>query len=442
MSRTVIEVRDLGKQYRIRHRRGPYRTLRESIMGLISRGREESAAKGHPTTKSRKGNQFWALKDLSFDVNEGEVLGIIGHNGAGKTTLLRLLSRITEPTTGGFRIRGRVGSLLEVGTGFHPELTGRENTYLSGAILGMPSREITAKFDEIVAFAGVEPFIDMPVKHYSSGMYLRLAFAVAAHLEPDVLLVDEVLAVGDAAFQNKCLGKMQDVAGTGRTVVFVSHNMAAVTHMCHRVIWVNHGRLCRDGAAADVVAEYLDGVGAHSEADLAIRQDRRGNGKFRFTRANIANAVDRSSSVVVSGGAVTFEFDFAVNPGISVGTLIVKVSIRDRDGKVLFILGNVLSGDSLHAHDSPGVLLCTIDKLPLNSGTYVIDLVAKLERDLADEVNGALQFTVNAADVFGSGNVPQTTKHGPIFVDHSWKMKQPECNVSITTPSSAVNKSN
>src|SRR5712664_3133765 len=244
---TVIQAEGLGKRYRrgmrvdtgLRHvleafARSPWRALRGA-----------------------KPEQFWALKDVSLEVREGEVLGLIGRNGAGKTTLLKILSRITRPTEGWAEIHGRVGSLLEVGTGFHPELTGRENTFLSGAILGMGKSEITRKFDEIVAFAELEQFIDTPVKHYSSGMYVRLAFAVAAHLEPEILLVDEVLAVGDAAFQKKCLGKMSDVSRQGRTIVFVSHNMAALRRLCTRAIWLDGGQVMETGDAGDVVDHYL-----------------------------------------------------------------------------------------------------------------------------------------------------------------------------------------
>src|SRR5881398_3340272 len=209
------------------------------------------------TLRRPKAEMFWALKDVSLDVHEGEVLGLIGRNGAGKTTLLKILSRITRPTEGWAEIHGRVGSLLEVGTGFHPELTGRENAFLSGAILGMSKAEIARKFDEIVAFAELEKFIDTPVKHYSSGMYVRLAFAVAAHLEPEILLVDEVLAVGDAEFQRRCLGRMQEFGASGRTVLFVSHNMQAVARLCQRALLLDGGRVVRDGPSAEVVAQYL-----------------------------------------------------------------------------------------------------------------------------------------------------------------------------------------
>jgi homopolymeric O-antigen transport system ATP-binding protein len=256
MGAPVINVDGLGKRYAIAGRRPD--TLRDSIVGAAGRAARMITGRAAP---NRAGEEFWALRDVSFAVDRGEVVGIVGRNGAGKSTLLKILSRITEPTVGRVRIRGRVASLLEVGTGFHPELTGRDNVYLNGAILGMSRAEIRRKFDEIVAFAGVERFLDMAVKHYSSGMYVRLAFAVAAHLEPEILIVDEVLAVGDAAFQKKCLGKMQDVARTeGRTVLFVSHNLPSVRQLCGRAVLLSQGRIQAAGATAKVLEIYQHGL--------------------------------------------------------------------------------------------------------------------------------------------------------------------------------------
>jgi lipopolysaccharide transport system ATP-binding protein len=253
MSDIAIRVENLGKKYKIGANQARYQTLRESIVNGFSNSIE--SIKGAPP---KENNIIWALKDINFEVKHGEVLGIIGRNGAGKSTLLKILSRITKPTTGRFELNGRVGSLLEVGTGFHPELTGRENIYLSGAILGMKRNEINRKFDEIVDFAEIEKFLDTPAKHYSSGMYMRLAFSVAAHLEPEILLVDEVLAVGDAEFQKKCLGKMGDVAGEGRTVLFVSHNMGAVKQLCKKTISLDKGRLLFIGKTWDVIDNYIN----------------------------------------------------------------------------------------------------------------------------------------------------------------------------------------
>ncbi len=251
---SVIRIENLSKSYRIQHgaARSEYRTLRESLAAAATWPLRKLQGKVGGSVE-----EFWALKDVNLEIQQGEVVGFIGRNGAGKSTLLKILSRITAPTTGEIRLHGRVGSLLEVGTGFHPELTGRENVYLNGSILGMSRREIQSKFDEIVEFSGVEKFLDTPVKRYSSGMYVRLAFAVAAHLEPELLVVDEVLAVGDAEFQKKCLGKMGEVAKTGRTVLFVSHNMAAVSELCSRVMILQSGHVIADGPTTSIVSQYL-----------------------------------------------------------------------------------------------------------------------------------------------------------------------------------------
>ncbi|MGH2454195.1 MAG: ABC transporter ATP-binding protein [bacterium] len=262
MSDIALVAAGLGKRYQIGLRRTRYRTLRETLQNVVLapwRGRRSDRRRGNPSGIPQE--TIWALADLTFEVRHGEAVGIIGRNGAGKSTLLKILSRITEPTTGRAEVHGRVGSLLEVGTGFHAELTGQENIFLNGAILGMKRREVVRKFDEIVAFAEVGRFIDTPVKHYSSGMYLRLAFAVAAHLDPEILLVDEVLAVGDANFQKKCLRKMEDVTGRGRTILFVSHNMPAITRLCDRAILLDGGRVVFDGPSSEAVRIYLSGNG-------------------------------------------------------------------------------------------------------------------------------------------------------------------------------------
>jgi lipopolysaccharide transport system ATP-binding protein len=256
MARPIISAENIGKRYRLHHQaKQPYPTLRDTLSAQSKRLFGGSSAPNDSHTDSQE--DFWALKEVSFEIQRGDVVGIIGRNGAGKSTLLKVLSRIVEPTTGRITLRGRVASLLEVGTGFHPELTGRENIFLNGAILGMSKREIRSKFDEIVAFAEIEKFLDTPVKRYSSGMYVRLAFAVAAHLEPEILIVDEVLAVGDAQFQKKCLGKMRDVAGGGRTVLFVSHNVQAISSLCGRGIYLREGGLVFAGPTAEAVRQYM-----------------------------------------------------------------------------------------------------------------------------------------------------------------------------------------
>jgi homopolymeric O-antigen transport system ATP-binding protein len=290
MSDVAIRAEHLSKQYRIGRIQGRfrYRTIRETLVDAVKAPfkRTVKLLRGEAYGATGLEETIWALKDISFEVKEGDVVGLIGRNGAGKTTLLKILSRITEPTEGGVDLYGRVGSLLEVGTGFHPELTGRENIFLNGAILGMGRTEIERKFDEIVAFSEIEKFLDTPVKHYSSGMYVRLAFSVAAHLEPEILLVDEVLAVGDSAFQKKCLGKMDSVAREGRTVLFVSHNMAAVQRLCPNSLWIDAGRIRQAGLTSEVVADYLQATSEEADkAESVFDEDQEKEFQLRVGRA-------------------------------------------------------------------------------------------------------------------------------------------------------------
>ncbi len=300
MSDIAIRVTDIAKQYKIGVSRRGRNTLRDQLMDSL---KSPFRRKDPPHFKA---HTIWALKEVSFEVKKGEVLGIIGRNGAGKSTLLKILSRITKPTEGEAEIRGRVGSLLEVGTGFHPELTGRENIYLNGAILGMKKAEIERKFDEIVAFAEIDKFMDTPVKRYSSGMYVRLAFAVAAHLEPEILLVDEVLAVGDAAFQEKCLGTMERSASSGKTVLFVSHNMASIQHLCSRAILLKLGKISADGLPQEVVKSYLSD--AHEGSRVSIREwhDRTASGEARIVQLEVADGKGQETNQIPVGGSVHF----------------------------------------------------------------------------------------------------------------------------------------
>ncbi len=334
MSEVVIRAEGLGKQYRIGRALHEYRTLRDVIADITWAAVRafQSVWSGNGISRASD-DSFWALKNVSFEVQRGKVIGIIGRNGAGKTTLLKILSRITEPTEGYAEIRGRVGSLLEVGTGFHPELTGRENIYLNGAILGMKRREIVQKFDEIVGFAEVERFVDTPVKHYSSGMYLRLAFAVAAYLDPEILLVDEVLAVGDAAFQRKCLEKMEKVATEGRTVLFVSHSMKAISNLTEKCFWIDNGRIAASGETNWVIGQYLshlDNVSASDGwADLS-RVERTANPwrKAQFDWVRTLDSGERQTGTFLEGDPITIELGFRVSEmiknvqlGCSVGSV-------------------------------------------------------------------------------------------------------------------------
>jgi lipopolysaccharide transport system ATP-binding protein len=335
MSQIAVRVDGLSKQYKIGGAQKTYGTLRDDLVsGLRSIFRRNAS----PVSQGKESapDTFWAVKDVSFQVNEGEVLGIIGRNGAGKSTLLKMLSRITEPTCGRIEINGRVSSLLEVGTGFHGELTGRENVYLNGTILGMKGAEISRKFDEIVAFADVEQFIDTPVKHYSSGMYLRLAFSVAAHLEPEILIVDEVLAVGDVAFQKKCLGKMEGVAKQGRTIFFVSHNMPAVTRLCNRVIFLDEGRVSRDGVSHEVVKAYVNSeLGTMSSREWLSPDKAPGAEVARLRAVRVRNEDGQSNEKMDIRKPVGIEMEYEVlKPGYK---LMPTVVLHDEEGVRLFV---------------------------------------------------------------------------------------------------------
>jgi lipopolysaccharide transport system ATP-binding protein len=348
------------------------------------------------------------LKDVSFDVKRGEVVGIIGRNGAGKSTLLKILTQITEPTTGRAELNGRVGSLLEVGTGFHQELTGRENIYLSGAILGMRRTNINRKFDEIVDFSGVDKFIDTPVKRYSSGMKVRLGFAVAAHLDPEILLVDEVLAVGDAAFQTKCLGKMGEVAGSGRTVLFVSHNMAAIENLCDRAVLLEMGELCVDGLSTRTVQEYYKLFSPPTGAGELIDVHRAGSGEVRFESVELLSLdAEKVSSI-------------AVGEGLTIRMRLVSTrAIQDVELGVGLFSSQGIRLAGLNSHDLSHFTVdfesgqriaveCGIPKLNLAPGNYRLNLVArKPNRENADFVEQAVTFDVVPTDIYGTGRLPQ-----------------------------------
>lgn len=337
MTDNAIKVENLSKLYRIGQFVG-YKTIREALMDVASapfRWLRQTGDGRQKTGDASTHNTIWALKDVSFEVKRGEALGIIGMNGSGKSTLLKVLARITAPTEGQVEVRGRVGSLLEVGTGFHPELTGRENIYLNGAVLGMHRAEVRLKFDEIVAFAGIERFLDTPVKRYSSGMYVRLAFSVAAHLEPEILLVDEVLAVGDAAFQKKCLGKMGDVTKGGRTVLFVSHNMASITRLCPRCVLLYEGKIFRDGPSYKVVSEYLEsGLGRRAEREWSDMSKAPGSDIARL-RAVRVRTEDGVSDAIDIRRPVGIEMEYEVlKPG---HVLVPNYHFHNEEGVYMFV---------------------------------------------------------------------------------------------------------
>jgi len=409
----AVRVRELSKEYRIGHRIERYKTLRESLASLVS----APARLLRRRRRSDEGDDLlWALRDVNFEVRQGEVVGIVGRNGAGKSTLLKILARITDPTHGTAEIHGRVGSLLEVGTGFHPELTGRENIYLNGAILGMRRAEIGRKFDEIVAFSEVEKFIDTPVKRYSSGMYLRLAFAVAAHLEPEILLVDEVLAVGDADFQKKCLGKMGDVAEEGRTVLFVSHNMPAVQALCARAILLRAGTVAVDGSTGEVLREYLGHLLATAAHAFEDNPDRRGDGSVRLTAARVLDEEGRPCERVVAGKPITLEFSYE-NP---IGAERFDFALAIVNHLIIGVahMSTPIAGFSIVA-GAEGVVTCRIPTLPLPQGEYRVVTNLRYQGQQTDHIPNALAFSVESSVFFKTGRVPKI-EYGAALFAHEW----------------------
>jgi lipopolysaccharide transport system ATP-binding protein len=419
MSDVVIRAEGLSKRYLIGGPQARYRTLRDSIAEVVRAPfrRLRAALRGVQTDADE---EIWALRDVSFEVRQAEIVGVIGSNGAGKSTLLKVLSRITEPTAGRALTRGRIGSLLEVGTGFHNELTGRENIYLNGAILGMKKSEIDRKFDEIAAFAETERFLDTAVKHYSSGMYMRLAFAVAAHLDPEILVVDEVLAVGDAAFQRKCLGKMGDVARQGRTVLLVSHNMAAIGSLCGTGLWLDHGRCRAFGPVDSVVDAYLSSVSVQTRWALESRVDRKGDGAVRFASVDFFRR--SGDATVVCGGEVNIAVGFTVPAGTSARNVSVSLGLNGLMGDSVLVLGTDLVGFEIEALSGHGRLVCTIDRLPVVAGEYSVNLFCTVSGGLADWVVDAARLVVEQGDFFGSGRMVPSS-HAKVLAMHAWRVE-------------------
>lgn len=420
MSKPIISVDQLGKSYLLGHQSAAqekYTALRD-VMGRQMRnfGRNVwDMLRGRQIVLGDEIEEFWALKNITFDVSRGEVVGIIGRNGAGKSTLLKVLSRITEPTRGRVSLIGRVASLLEVGTGFHPELTGRENIFLNGAILGMTRQEIKSKFDEIVDFAEVERFLDTPVKRYSSGMYVRLAFAVAAHLEPEILVVDEVLAVGDAQFQQKCLGKMSKVASAGRTVLFVSHNMGAVERLCSRGIVLDEGRVVFDGETVSAVAKYHDSLSSGCSA-LPPPESREGNGRARVTAI-------RCPQIARFRESYRIEVDFEAYEALRSPD--VRLSIYSSSGHCISHFGSSYTLRPFGETKGQATAILELPELCLNAGCYTMNVsISQKEAtcdEVADRIENAATFQILSADHFGTG---KSTPLGSVVLDHSWSLAQ------------------
>jgi len=424
MNQVAIRCDGLAKQYHIGER-VTYRGLREVITDAIASPfrRVRSALSGGSNNGHQEESTIWAMQDVSLEIKRGEAVGIIGRNGAGKSTLLKILSRITEPTRGQADIWGRVGSLLEIGTGFHPELTGRDNIYLNGAILGMKKAEIARKFDEIVAFSEVEKFIDTPVKRYSSGMYVRLAFAVAAHLETEILIVDEVLAVGDTQFQKKCLGKMDEVARHGRTVLMVSHNMAAIHSLCSRAILLEQGCSVRDGSPVEVTRLYLDGFEKQSNGgiiDLRSPSIPRSGKASIFSALRLKNGAGAATTAYLSGDDMVLEFD--LDPAFSMPDPVLFVGIDDNLGRRIFTVSSQYSQSEFPPLNRPVTAVCTIPDLCLLPGRYSMSICVGTSYDWCiDLLVNIASFDVHASDYFGTGRMPPQDL-GAVLVKSQWQM--------------------
>lgn len=414
MSKSIIEIHNLSKAYNISHESKTTVgnvTLRDTIVGLIKKPAQLV------TGRKLKKEKFWALKDVSLDIQPGDVVGLIGKNGSGKSTMLKILSRIVEPTEGKIIMRGSAASLLEVGTGFHPELTGRENIYFNGSILGMKKKEIDSKFEEIVKFSGVEKFLDTPVKFYSSGMYVRLAFAVAAHLEPDVLIVDEVLAVGDAEFQKKSLGKMRDVTrDKNRTVIFVSHSMDAIQSICNKCIWLQEGQIVKSGNVTEVVDAYMHSSTQSNSKPIAERKDRQGTQKVKCEDIKITNNIIKDKSVKLQITANNTSQD-------TFGEAKLSIDIYDQAGIHVGSIVNYINNSELMYKPGKNEINVSIDNINLVPGIYSLNMFLasdKYNTEVFDWVEAAASITIPAYDYYGSGFTPDF-KGKYMYFDYSMK---------------------
>jgi len=422
MATPVIAIDSISKRYLI-GKKVSYGSLREEIaLALASPFRRRRKDSGLD-----EGNEMlWALKDVSFDVNEGEVVGIIGKNGAGKSTLLKILSRITDPTDGRITMRGRIASLLEVGTGFHPELTGRENIFLNGALLGMSNAEIRRKFEEIVAFSEIEKFLDTPVKRYSSGMYVRLAFAVAAHLEPEILIIDEVLAVGDSAFQQKCLGKMGEVAKGGRTILFVSHNMAAVKKLCTKAVLLEGGRVAAEGGVEEVATEYLNSGDVEEGTEpVRITGIPYHSKKIDFTidKIEITDLKGREITNISTGDSIRLRVYYTAEKKLLVPGL--RLSCKTRFNMELFRLSTTpISGYDIKEIYGQGFFELVLNEIPMLGGVYFMDIgLHRAGVELYFNLEGVVRLNVMPTDVYGSG-FAMDNQRGLISIKHEWSHEQ------------------
>lgn len=420
MNPIVISVKGISKRYS--RRDGVSWASLQAVRNLLRRlGRRLRGAAAVPQAQSD--DEFWALKDISFDVKRGQRIGIIGRNGAGKSTLLKIMSRLVYPTEGEVRIRGRVTSLLEVGTGFNMNLCGRENIYLNAALHGLDKAEIDAIFDDIVEFSGVGEFLEMPVKHYSSGMYMRLAFSVAAHLDPDILMMDEVLAVGDLSFQQKCLQRVENLASEGRTIIFVSHSMGDIARFCDHLIWIDQGKIRYAGDVVTGIAMYQQNVDPQQAANLSDRTDRAGTGLARLTCLQILDVNKVSIASVKTGDEIFLAFNYRFDKASErdVKDVFVNVVVEnDKRQRLLGFPSEVLAVD-LTDLSPEGMLVCHIKRLPLVPGTYYLTAALLIDRQLVDKVLDVATLTVLDGDYYGTGRLPLRS-FGEICVDFSWTL--------------------
>jgi lipopolysaccharide transport system ATP-binding protein len=423
MSDVAIRVDGIGKEYRIGKKRRAYKTLRESIidMSVLPFQKAGRLLSNRTAEESAREEAFWALRDVSFEVKRGEVLGIIGANGAGKSTLLKILSRITEPTEGEAIVHGRLGSLLEVGVGFHPELTGRENVYLNGAILGLKKSEVERRFDEIVAFSMQEQFIDTPVKHYSNGMYLSLAFAVAAHMDTENLLVDEVLAVGDVRFQKNCIERMGQVAREGRTVLFVSHNLADIARLCPETILLEHGVVKARGKSEEIVNLYLNSSFHNDSLPSPIQQGRGGKKAFELTDVGLLDRAGNPIKAVMSGRDFSVRLQYTTDGSCNLKNSWTGLTFADSSGRPLFACNSVTSRPGPLPIPTKGSLVCQFKKFPLLPGNYILGFTFQDNNNVAAvSYENIFRLQVVEGDFFGTGKLPDN-RYGPLVVDHCWE---------------------
>jgi len=423
MSNIAIQVEHLYKQYKlgvvttgtishdlnrwfhkVRGKADPY----EKITGLNDR------------TVKAQGDYVWALNDINFEVNKGDIIGIIGRNGAGKSTFLKILSKVTAPTKGAIKVNGRIASLLEVGTGFHPELSGRENIFLNGAVLGMTKLEIKSKLDEIIDFSGVEKYVDTPVKRYSSGMYVRLAFAVAAHLEPEILVVDEVLAVGDAEFQKKCLGKMKDVSGHGRTILFVSHNMATIQNLRTKSLVLQSGSIAMPLIKTEnAISFYVRSSREKAQVAIAERKDRSGEGKIRIVDLKITNEKNETQGIIITGQEVSFKIYFEIKAEIEMASLAAALSITSSEGLLITVLNSEFTSEPFQISSKSGFIECKLNRFPLSQGEYSMNVILRHKNIIQDWIQEVVYISVEDGDYFKTGRTVASS-HRSVLLEQSW----------------------